>query len=90
MDVASFSEEEGLALVNLTRVCMRLIDNLVLSSLSMTDIAQFEFQRYRANENINGLTEDKLVRKLKAYLEQNYGQSADLTVDMIRTVVTSG
>jgi hypothetical protein len=70
-----FSVEEVFALVNLTRVCMRIIDNSIVSTLDLKDIAQFEMSEFLENKSLNRLPIAKRLRKFRAFLKYKYGVS---------------
>jgi hypothetical protein len=76
-EYSTFSVKDVFALVNLTRVCMRLIDEVVVSTVAPKDIAQFEIGEFLENKSLNGMVESKKVRKFKAFIQHKYGVSIE-------------
>lgn len=73
----SFSEfevNEVFALINLSRVCMRKIDSLMLSTIPEESIANYELPNFLSNKKLNGLTVDVKSRKFNAFLQHQYGK----------------
>lgn len=71
---AEFEVNEVFALINLSRVCMRKIDSMMLSTISDESIAIYELPNFLANKRLNGLTVDVKSRKFTAYLQHQYGK----------------
>jgi hypothetical protein len=72
-EYSTFSANEVFTLINLTRVCMREIDELITSSLSENDIAQYEIKEFLKNKANNGLSLATKIRKFRAFIKQNHG-----------------
>jgi hypothetical protein len=69
-----FEVNDVFALINLSRVCMREIDSLVLSTISEESIAGYELPNFLANKKLNGLTVEVKSRKFAAFLQHQYSQ----------------
>ena len=65
--------------MNLTRVCLKIVDNTVLSTISPSEIAQYEIIEYLNNKSLNGLPIAKRVRKFRGVLQSKYGALIECT-----------
>ncbi|MDV6315207.1 hypothetical protein [Idiomarina sp. HP20-50] len=86
----SFSEfevNEIFALINLSRVCMRKVDSLILSTISEESIANYELPAFLANKKLNGLTFDIKSRKFNAFLQHQYGKNMSCADAVLRAHV---
>jgi len=78
-DFSLFSESESLALINLTRVCLKIIDEIILSTIEPTIIAQYEIIEFLKKKSINGLTDSKKSSKFRGMLVSKYGSGIGCT-----------
>lgn len=85
-DYSSFNPDEALALVNLTRVCMKQIDEAILASISATDIAKFEIINFLSRPGIRGISEARQANKFRAYLRHRYGREIGCSTDEFRSI----
>jgi len=72
-EYSSFSVNEVFSLVNLTRICMREVDKIVVSTLSIEDIAQYEISEFLKNDDIKRLKISSKIRKFRAFIKHKYG-----------------
>lgn len=72
---SSFSENEALALINLTRVCLKIIDEKILSTITIPEIAQYEIVEFLENKAFNKLAISKRSSKFRGALKRKYGVS---------------
>ncbi|AEF04626.1 hypothetical protein [Alteromonas naphthalenivorans] len=79
-----FEVNDVFALINLSRVCMREIDSLVLSTISEESIASYELPRFLANKKLNGLTVEVKSRKFAAFLQHQYGKKMSCADALLR------
>lgn len=78
-DCSTFKENEALALINLIFVCIKIVDEMVLSSISMTDIAKYEIVEFLQNKLINGRSLLSRRSKFRGVLLAKYGVPFELT-----------
>jgi len=76
-DYSTFSPDEALALVNLTRVCVKKVDACIMASFGRLDIANFEAKEFLSNPAHKHLNEFRQSRKFRAILRQKYGQGVE-------------
>jgi hypothetical protein len=74
MTFSEFEVNEIFALINLSRVCMRKVDSLMLSTIPEESIANYELPDFLDNKKLNGLTVDVKSRKFNAFLKHQYGK----------------
>ncbi|PSU90890.1 hypothetical protein C0W35_16070 [Photobacterium kishitanii] len=79
-----FEVNELFALINLSRVCMRKIDSMMLSTIPDESIAIYELPNFLANKRLNGLTVDVKSRKFKAFLQYQYGKKMSCADSLVR------
>lgn len=79
-----FEVNDVFALINLSRVCMREIDSLMLSTISEESIASYELPSFLANKKLNGLTVEVKSRKFAAFLQHQYGQKISCADALLR------
>ncbi|WP_166668793.1 hypothetical protein [Thiohalophilus thiocyanatoxydans] len=75
----AFNVNDALALANLSRVCLKIVDKEVLSTISMSDIAQYEIVDFLKNRDLNGMCISKKVRKFRGVLHSKYGDYINCT-----------
>lgn len=72
-DLATFNENEAFALLNLIIVSMKIVDEIVLSTLSLQDLVRYELDIFLTNKAINGRSFKCRVRKFEGMLVSKYG-----------------
>ena len=72
--ISNFDDQEIFAIVNLCLVCMRIIDELVLSSIDVPDIVKYEMTNFDELRIEPSLSLSKKVKKFNGYLLRKYGQ----------------
>ncbi|WP_201566336.1 hypothetical protein [Psychrobacter immobilis] len=80
---AEFETNEVFALINLSRICMREIDSIMLSSIYEEDIANYELHIFLENKKLNGLELDVKSRKFSAFLRHQYGKKISCAESII-------
>jgi hypothetical protein len=73
INMSEFDDTEILAIVNLSGVCMKIIDELVIQSVDADDIVKYEVVRFNEKLGKNQLPLRKKVSKFNGYLASNYG-----------------
>ncbi|MCG9710938.1 hypothetical protein L1D46_19395 [Pseudoalteromonas sp. Isolate3] len=73
MNISEFGETEILAIVNLSGVCMKIIDELVIQSIDTDNIVKYEVIRFNEKLGKTQLPSRKKVSKFNGYLASNYG-----------------
>lgn len=81
---AKFEANEIFALINLSRVCMRKIDEMMLSSIPEEYIAKHLLPSFLANKKLNSLTTDVKSRKFEAFLQHQYGKKMECADNVLR------
>lgn len=86
---AEFEVNEVFALINLSRVCMRKVDSMMLSTIPDESIATYELPNFLANKKLNGLTIDTKSRKFTAFLQHQYGKKMSCADALLRAHVAN-
>lgn len=73
MNMSEFGDAEILAIVNLSGVCMKIIDELVIQSIDTDDIVKYEVARFDSELGKTQIPLRKKVSKFNGYLAGNYG-----------------
>lgn len=81
---AEFEIDEVFALINLSRVCMREIDSMILSTISEEAIANHELLSFIKNKKLNGIKIDRKSRKFSSFLQHKYGKRISCADSVIR------
>ncbi len=81
---AEFEANEIFALINLSRVCMRKIDAMMLSTIPEENIAKYVLPVFLANNKLNSLTTDAKSRKFEAFLLHQYGKKMECADRILR------
>lgn len=83
----SFSEfevNEVFALINLSRVCMRSVDSLILSTIPEENIAGYELPNFLSDKKLKNLTIEVKSRKFNTFLQHQYGKKISCADALLR------
>jgi hypothetical protein len=78
-DFSTFTDNEALALISLTRICLKVIDKEILSTINNLDIAKYEIDCFLENKDLNRLVVARKTQKFMGVLKQKYGVSVEVT-----------
>lgn len=76
-----FNIDEIFALINLTRICMRLIDEKILSSITLEQIIMYEIPIYLNENKLHSIDLNVKIRKCKQYIHTKYGYNTEEITD---------
>ncbi|EPL3927459.1 hypothetical protein [Morganella morganii] len=81
---SEFKANDIFALINLSRVCMRKIDEMVLSTVHEENIVRYILPTFLSNKKLNGLKLNVKARKFNAFLQQQFGKKMECANSLLK------